>query len=230
MTGAVARSEQLDAIADNLANASTPGFTQSRPSFEAFLPADGDGNKTYTAAVESGTDLSPGPTILTGNPMDVAPEHGAFLSVLLPDGTTAFTRDGRIQIDSEGRLMMAGGGLALDRQGQPITVPPELAHVTAVDRHGVVTSNGEPQATLGLFQLGGPLNRLGAGLLSPGANGTALQVDTGVQTGAVIQSNARPLDAAVAMVSAQRHYDTAMQAISTYRRLDERANEVGRIR
>jgi flagellar basal-body rod protein FlgF len=73
MCGAAARSEQLDAIADNLANAQTPGFKASRPAFAAFLPGAGGGDKTYPAAVASGLDLRAGPTSRTDNPLDVVP-------------------------------------------------------------------------------------------------------------------------------------------------------------
>lgn len=227
MSGATARSEQLDAIADNLANATTPGFTQSRPGFEAILSASGTEEKTYTAAVGRGTDLTAGPTTLTGNPLDVAPLDGAFLSVARPDGSRAFTRDGRIHVAGDGTLMLAGGR-ALNRNGAPIVVPP--GQVTSIDREGRVLSNGEVQDQLGLFALQGPMTRLGAALLAPEAAGSAQPVETGLQVGAVAQSNAKALDAAVQLVSAQRHYDTSMQAIQTYRRLDERANELGKVR
>ena len=61
MCGAVARTEQLDAIADNLANAATPGFKASRPAFESFLPpgAAPTSDKHYPAAVGAGFDLRP---------------------------------------------------------------------------------------------------------------------------------------------------------------------------
>jgi flagellar basal-body rod protein FlgF len=227
MSGAVARGEQLDAIADNLANAQTPGFTQGRAAFESFLPASGGNEKSYTAAVARGTDLTAGPKAITGNPLDIAPEAGAFLSVLRPDGTTAFTRDGRLQVSPDGQLHL-GGGQVLNREGKPIVVPPHA--VTSINHQGAVLSNGQPQDQLGLFALDGPMTRVGAALLAPGPSGSARLVDSGVQIGALEQSNAKALDLAVQLVSAQRHFDTSMQAIQTYRRLDERANELGRVR
>ena len=79
MCGAAARQEQLDAIADNLANAQTPGFKAARPAFAAFLPASGAEDKVYPAAVASGFDLRAGPTVATGNALDVLPEDGASM-------------------------------------------------------------------------------------------------------------------------------------------------------
>ncbi len=227
MSGAVARAEQLDAIADNLANGQTPGFTQQHAGFEAFLPAGNNPEKTYTAAVSHGTDLTPGALSLTGNPLDLAAKDGAFFQVRQADGSTAFTRDGRVHVGAEGQLHI-GEAQLLDRTGDPISVAPGT--LTSIDATGAVLSNGEPIAQLGLFTLSGQLDRLGGSLLAAGPNGAAHPVESGVQVGALSLSNARPLDAAVQMVTAQRHFETSMQAIQTYRRLDERANELGRIR
>ena len=54
--------------------------------------------------------------------------------------------------------------------------------------------------------------------------------DGRVRIGELELGNAPALEATIQMISAQRHFDTAMQAIQTYRRLDERAVEVGKIR
>ena len=64
MCGAVARAEQLEAVADNLANAQTPGFKAARPAFESFMAASGAQDKHYAAAVATGFDLRPGPILL----------------------------------------------------------------------------------------------------------------------------------------------------------------------
>ena len=129
MCGAVARAEQLDSIADNLANAQTPGFKASRPAFETFMAASGAPDKQYTAAVATSFDLRPGPASRTGNPLDVLPDDGAFLAVQQQDGSTAYTRDGRLTLDAERRLVSGAGRLVLTPTGQPITVPPDLVPV-----------------------------------------------------------------------------------------------------
>jgi flagellar basal-body rod protein FlgF len=66
MCGAVARSEQLESVADNLANLQTRGFKASRPAFEAFLPAGGRYDKSYVATAATVVDLRSGPTTITG--------------------------------------------------------------------------------------------------------------------------------------------------------------------
>ncbi len=227
MSAAVARAAQLDSLSDNLANAQTPGFKASRPAFETFLGEE-PGDKSYTAAVATGTDLRPGQTSLTGNPLDVLPENGAFLAVETAKGQVAFTRNGKLSVDPEGTLL-SGGRPVLDVQANPIVLP--LDAKVAVDAEGRVTADGQEVAKLGVYQLAGPVDRLGGSLLAPSPEGSAIAVENPrVRSGEIELGNANVLEATVQMVAVQRHFDTSMQAIQTYRRLDERANELGRIR
>ena len=228
MCGAVARSEQLDSIADNLANAQTPGFKASRPAFETFMAPSGAQDKQYAAAVATAFDLRAGPTARTGNALDVLPGDGAFLGVQQPDGSTAYTRDGRLTLDADRRLVSGAGKLVLDTSGQPISVPPDLN--PSVDEHGRVHAGDIDLGHLARFRLDGPVERIGPTLLAPAEGGRAILVDASVRSGEVELGNSTALEATLAMVSAQRSYDTSMQAIQTYRQLDSRATELGRTR
>ena len=227
MTAAVARAKQLESIADNLANANTPGFKASRPAFEHFLAAGGGATQVPTAAVDGGLDLRPGTPIHTGRPLDVIPEGQAFLGVLLPSGTTAFTRDGRVSVDAEGNLLAAGGQL-LGRSGGAITVPPGVT--PTIDADGTVRADGVEVDRLALFTLAGPLTRGAPSQVIPASGGTASLVEGGVRPGELEGGNAPPVEAAIALVSAQRAFDQAMQSLEIYKRLSERGSELGRVR
>ncbi len=227
MCGAVTRSEQLDAIADNLANAQTPGFKAARPAFESFMAASGAQDKHYPAAVATGFDLRPGPTTTTGNPLDLVPEDGAFLAVRTPAGTTAYTRDGRLTLDADRRLV-SDGRPVLSRNGQAIVIPPDLA--PRVDARGVVHAGDDEVGVLALARLEGRVDRVGTSLLAPGPGGRAVPVEAGVRTGELELGNSTALEATVQLVSAQRSYDASMQAIQTYRQMDQRAVEVARVK
>ena len=227
MCGAVARQEQLDSVADNLANAQTPGFKAARPAFEAFMAPSGAQDKHYPAAVATGFDLRPGPTATTGNPLDVLPEDGAFLTLRTPAGVTAYTRDGRLTLDGDRRLV-SDGRLVLGRDGQPISLPAD--HGVRIDARGNVWADEVQVAQLGLAKLEGVIDRVGPSLLAPGQGGRAVPADSGVRTGEIELGNSNALEATIALVNAQRSYDASMQAIQTYRQLDQRAIEVARVR
>ena len=68
------------------------------------------------------------------------------------------------------------------------------------------------------------------GFSAAALGGAATPSEAPLQLGVVELSNAPPMEAAVQMISAQRHFDTSMQALQTYKRLDDRASEVGRVR
>jgi len=228
MCGAVARTEQLDAIADNLANAATPGFKASRPAFESFLPpgAAPTSDKHYPAAVGAGFDLRPGPSQRTDNPLDVVPGDGLFLQVRSKTGTIAYTRDGRMTVDPDRRLLIDGLPV-LSTDGQPISLPPTGA--PRVDANGSVWAGDEAAGQLGLVRLQGPVDRVGPALLAPGAGGQAVPAQNGtVRTGQVELGNATPIESVVQLISAQRTYDASMQAIQTYSQMNQRANDVAR--
>jgi len=71
---------------------------------------------------------------------------------------------------------------------------------------------------------------VGAGLLAPASGGSAESVEGKVRPGEVELGNATPIDGMVQLISAQRHFDASMQALQTYRSIDQRSAEVGRVR
>ena len=228
MAAAAARSQQLDSVADNLANAQTPGFKASRPAFQSFMPATPDGgqnDKILSAAVATGVDLRPGVMVPTERPLDVVPQPDTFLSVETAGGTRAYTRNGGIDIGPTGELSISGNPL-LDGEGRRISVPEGA--VPSLMENGDVMVDGSPVARIALFKLEGGVNKIGPSLMSA-ANATQVESGT-MQVGHLELGNAAPLEATISMISAQRHFDAAMQAIQTYRKLDERAIEVGRVR
>ncbi len=235
MAGAVARSDQLDAISDNLANSETQGFKKSTPTFEAFLADSGSKDQAFPVAVATAFDMTQGATLRTDEKLDVIPNSGSYLAVKNGD-TIAFTRAGHITLDGNGFLSAAGLPL-LDNGGQPIRIPdnkqPEIradgsVYATAAD--GTPQSSGERLGTLATFKLSGPLERAGGQLMRPQPGGHAVQVDSGVNVGELELSNTSPLICAVQMVSVQRNFEAAMQSIQTYRMLDQRAADLGRVR
>lgn len=227
MAAATARAAQLDAIADNLANTETPGFKAARPAFQAFLPNGArQTDKVFSAAVGTGTDMRPGTTVGTDNPLDVLPEGDLFLGVETATGPS-YTRNGKIQVSPDGQLQILGHAV-LSASGTPISVP--QGSVPTIDENGNVLADGAVVDRLGTFKVEGPMDRLGMALFGAGPGASVQQVEGKLQVGTLEMGNVPALESTVAMIGAQRHFETAMQAIQTYKKLDERAIEVGRVR
>ncbi|MES1172624.1 MAG: flagellar hook basal-body protein [Bacteroidota bacterium] len=229
MAAAAARAEQLESIADNLANGETPGFKASHPAFQSFLPkgAGPAADKVATAVVGTGADMAAGAVVTTGNPLDVIPHEDAFMMVQTSTGP-AYTRNGRLTVSPDG-LLISGGRLVIGLSGNPIQIP---VGATALihERAGSVMVGDVEVDRVALFQLQGNVAHVGPSLYGPGPGGAVTPFDGGVSVGQLEMGNSTPLSATVQMIGAQRQFETAMQAIQTYRRLDDRAIEVGKSR
>jgi flagellar basal-body rod protein FlgG len=133
-TGLDAHQTSMDVITNNLSNVSTNGFKRARPVFEDLLyqtlrqPGAQSSQQTQLpTGLQLGTGVRPvaaerihtqGNLQLTSNQLDVAVQGAGFFQVLMPDGTTAYTRDGSFQTDSQGQLVTANGF--------PVTTPGTL--------------------------------------------------------------------------------------------------------
>jgi flagellar basal-body rod protein FlgF len=222
MSGAQARSDQLDSISDALANVATPGFKTEHTAFATFLTEQG--NVAYAQAVGTSVDTRDGVVQQTGNPLDVVPQNGAWLQVQTPAGQVAYTRDGRMTVSEDGQLRVAAGAV-LSERGNPIYLPRDTTAQISGD--GTVTANGEILERLGTFQLNGSIDRVGGSLYTAD---TVQPVAQGMQVGAIEMSNSSALESAVGMVQAQRGFESSMQVIDIYKTMHDRANDLGKVR
>jgi len=233
MNGAAARTIELDAIADNLANLNTPAFKAERPAFASLLAAEQNGSRgaidhVHAATVATALDMRVGLTTPTGRSLDIVPKDDGFMAVMLPDGRTAYTRQGALNVNPAG-LLCSLDRPVLGLSGAPIAVP-QGQRVTISDE-GYVRVGDLSTDRLALYRLTGGIDRLGEGLLGPGKGGSVTAMpDIRVRTGALEQSNVNALESTVALVNAQRNFESSMQALQTYRRLDEKMAETGRAR
>jgi flagellar basal-body rod protein FlgG len=240
-TGLDAQQTQLDVITNNLANVSTNGFKRGRAVFEDLLyqtlrqPGARSSQQTeIPSGLQLGLGTRPiaterihtqGPLSETGNALDVAIQGEGFLEVLLPDGTSAYTRNGAFQKDSTGQLVTAAGYSL-----QPaITIPPNAVTVT-IGRDGTVSAQlaGQTAPTqIGTIQLvsfvnAGGLQSAGENLyLETAASGTPTPNTPGTNgTGLLIQaflegSNVNVVEELVNMIQTQRAYEINSRSIQT---------------
>ena len=240
-TGLDAQQTSLDIIANNLANTSTNGFKQARPVFEDLLyqtlrqpGAQSSQSTQIPAGLQLGTGVRPvstarihtqGSLQQTGNDLDVAINGAGFLQVLLPDGTTAYTRDGSFQRDNQGQLVTSSGYAV-----QPSITIPANALTTTISNDGVVsiTQAGNASTTqVGTLQLAtfinvGGLQSVGENLYmetassgtptpsTPGTNGAGVLNQRYVET-----SNVNVAEELVSMIQTQRAYELNSKVVST---------------
>ncbi|MDQ7743565.1 flagellar basal-body rod protein FlgG [Hydrogenophaga pseudoflava] len=251
-TGMQAQQTQLDVISNNMANVSTNGFKRASAVFEDLMyqnlrqvgAADTEQNNLPTGlqiglgvrTVATSRQFSQGSLQQSGNQLDIAVNGQGFLQVALPDGTTGYTRDGSLQVDSQGRLVTSSG-LAI---AGDITVPAEAQSVT-IGSDGVVTAkvpgNAQPQQ-LGNIELATFINPAGlepkgqnlytetvaSGNPVTGAPGTA-GMGTLMQ-GYVETSNVNVVQELVTMIQTQRAYEMNSKAIQTSDQMLQRLGQL----
>ncbi len=147
MTGAKQALEQQAAVANNMANVSTPGFRAQINNFRA-VPVVGEETATRAMVVATtpGADMRAGPLTQTGRALDVAVRGDGWLTVQMPDGSEAFTRVGNLQIGADGQLLTMDSRPVVGEAG-PLVVPPGSSLVIADD--GVVTAMGAGDPVVG---------------------------------------------------------------------------------
>lgn len=240
-TGLDAQQTRMSVIANNLANVNTTGYKMSRPVFNDLLyqtvrqpGAQSSQNTEIPSGLMIGTGVrtmstqkfyTQGNIIQTENSLDVAVSGRGFFEILLPDGETAYTRDGSFQLDSTGRVVTSNG-----YQLQPaITVPANTISVT-IGEDGVVSalvSGSTAPTQIGAIQLADFINPpglqpVGDNLLketaSSGAPTTGTPGTTGLGLtlqGSLESSNVNVVEELVNMIETQRAYEMNSKAIST---------------
>jgi len=239
-TGLQAQDAKLQSIANNLANVNTVGFKRDRAVFEDLFyqverqpgAQTNDGTVSATGVqLGNGTRLvgtqkvfTNGSLQTTGQSLDVAIVGQGFLQIQMPNGETAYTRAGQLQVNADGQVTNARG-LPLVPE---IAIPIDATAVT-IGENGLVTAkvpgNAEP-AQIGQITLVNFVNP--AGLLALGDNlyqetpasgvpneGTPGEDAFGtLKQGALEASNVQVVEEMVDMIAAQRTYEMNTKVLS----------------
>ncbi|WP_447932417.1 flagellar basal body rod protein FlgF [Sphingopyxis fribergensis] len=216
------------AIANNLANAQTPGFRADMASAQA-LWLDGSGLDARAMSSEEvlGADMKAGTVTQTGRDLDIAMQGDALLVVQAKNGEEAYTRRGDLQISPSGLLTTGDGSPVQGGQG-PVTIPP--ADAITIDQEGrvwIVPQGGDPENPQEVDRLrlatptgsdiakglDGLFRVKGGGILPDDPEARLL-------TRSIEGSNVTATAALVEMIEASRSWDTQLKMIGDVRDMD----------
>ncbi len=220
MTGASQTLNQQATVAHNLANVATPGYRAQTTALRA-TPVFGEGLATRAFVVDStpGADLRAGPIQHTGRELDVAVQGEGWIAVQAKDGSEAYTRNGSLMIDLEGRLLTRGG-LAVLGDGGPITVPTDAK--ISIGKDGTVSALPAGQAastivTAGRIKLVNPpaeqLNRGIDGLFRVRSGSTEADARVTLAENSLEGSNVNVAETMVQMISLARQFEMQMKLL-----------------
>jgi flagellar basal-body rod protein FlgG len=230
----LAQQLSVEVISNNIANSSTTGFKRLRAEFADLLYQDQRRVGTQTsntgtivpAGIQIGVGVKPvsvyrineqGNLLQTTNPLDVAIKGRGFLQVTMPDGTTAYTRDGSLKLNDTGEIVTQDGFPIVPG----LTVPATATELT-------ISAEGQVQATIpgqtaptlvGQLQLANFINpagmdAIGDNLLTEtqasGAPTTGNPGDVGfgtLQQNFLEGSNVNMVSEMTDLITAQRNYE-----------------------
>lgn len=238
MTGASQMLNRQAAVAHNLANASSTGYRAEEHRLRA-VPVQSNalqkGLATRAFAVDASThtDHTPGPTMITGRPLDMAVQGAGWIALQLPDGSEAYTRNGSLELNVNG-IVQTRSGVTVQGDGGPIAIPPDVKLSIGVD--GTISALPESGAqntvsVVGRIKLVNPpttdlvrgedgLFRLRDGSAAP--NDESVKIASGSLEG----SNVNPAEQMVAMISLARQFEMQMKMLSTADANDRAATQI----
>ena len=234
LTGMNSAMDRQRAVANNLANASTPGFRQE---VFAVTPATlRDGSIEARAMARGnvrGADMAQARVVPTGQPLDVALEGAALIAYQGPGGDEVYSRRGDLRIAATG-VLENGERLPVMGEGGPITVPAGFSVSIAPDG-SVLASDpaaaGEPPQLLDRIKLVSPEgSSLAKGIDSflrvPGGGVLPPDPTARLTPGALEQSNVQTAQTLVDMIDAQRAFEQRARIIQTAGELDEASSRL----
>lgn len=241
MSGAAQTINRQAAVAHNLANVSTTGYRSEEHRLRAVqvqtrtAPGTGAALPTRAFAVDASThtDFSPGPMLETGRALDVAVHGKGWITLSMPDGSEAYTRNGSLELSVNGVLQTRNGTPVMG-DGGPITIPPDSK--ISIGQDGTISVVPETGAqntvnSLGRIKLVNPpeenLRRGGDGLFRT-ADGNPAPADDRVKIagGYAENSNVNPVEQMVSMISLARQFEMQMKMISSADQNDRSATQV----
>lgn len=231
--GMAAQQEQLDAIGNDLANASTTGYRSERVGFSDLLynAVDEAGTETSTGAGARaeviGRSQAQGSIQETGDPLNLAIEGEGYFQVKSADGHTGLTRNGNFGVDASGDIVSAEGSQLVP----PIKLPAGVsASEVKISSDGTVTAGKRTLGQIKLVTVVAPDHLLayGNGVLTPtAASGPVQDASSGkIHQGALENSNVDISKEMALMVSTQRAYQMSSSAIQTESQMMSIANQL----
>ena len=241
-SGMMAQQYNTEVVANNLANMNTTGYQRRRTEFSDLIydvaerkpSRSSRAGKIVPGGVKSGHGVrmasiyrvsEQGSLTSTSNSFDLAIQGDGYFQILLPNGDTAYTRDGTFQLNANGQMVSADGFPL-----QPgITIPVGALDVSINGSGEVIVTEeaGQAGSNVGTIQIAsfpneGGLKAMGANLFQATQSSGPATIDNpgkagygSLMQGFLETSNVDPITEIATMIAAQRAYEMNSKVIQT---------------
>lgn len=210
---------QMDMIANNLANMSTPSYKGEKPLFTEFLNpgSKGQGKVSYVEDFGMVRNLELGTISPTGNPLDIAINGEGYFSIQTQDGIR-YTRAGAFMLSAQGQIVTRQGDPVLDTAGRPIAIPPGTRDIT-ISSDGTISADNLQLARIVpvSFEDERALKKLPNSLFETDQVAQPLQ-GFELRQGMIEGSNVQPVLEMTQMIDVSRAYQSAQRFVETEHR------------
>ncbi|MDP1556424.1 MAG: flagellar hook-basal body complex protein [Hyphomonas sp.] len=214
--------QEMQVVANNLANSSTTGYKTDRAIFAEFLVGAGPSQDSLSMGGLAGHafKFEQGDLNFTGGQFDLAVQGDGFFVLQTGQGPR-LTRAGHFQLSAESTLVDPMGNSVLGAGGNPITIPQEATRVS-ISSDGSISADGLLIDRVGVVKAQGELQR-DSNTLFAAPEGYAPFEEATVVQGALEQSNVSPVLEIARMIEVQRAYEAGQAMLE---REDDRINQL----
>jgi flagellar basal-body rod protein FlgF len=215
-SGMRAQMEALDLVANNLANLNTSGFKEEKAFFTVLDNEINAGELTPKKAMvqaQSVMNVSEGQLEATQRELDIAIDGNGAIAVDTPQGAR-YTRNGHLNINSQGMLCAAGSAPVIGDKDKPIVLGPGPV---AINQNGDIYQNNVRINRIRIVTFDSPsaLVREGDSLMTPaGKSVTPKPANGKVMQGYLEQSNVNPVACCVSMVGIMRQFEAMQKSVN----------------
>lgn len=240
MSGAKQNMQAMQLRANNLANVSTTGFRadlEQARSMQAY--GEGLPSRVFSMTERPGHNFEQGSVVTTGRDLDVTVQGDGWISVMDKTGKEGLTRNGNLNIDSNGLLTNSSGHAVLGETGAPITLPIPISKVE-IGKDGTISvvPQGAPADAIEVvdrIKLTKPDNRTlykdVNGLFRSKDPNAVYTADAQVKllTGAVEGSNVNAIGEMTSLIDIQRQFEMQVKMMNTAEDMDKTSDSLLRM-
>lgn len=229
VSGARVKMQALEALSNNISNASTPGFKKDRVDFASVLNSATAANANginFTRLAGDFIDFTQGTPEHTGGTFDLALNSKGLFKVQGKNGFL-YTRLGSFRRDKNGTLVDHSGNRVMDERNRPIVIP---KGETEIEQDGSILVNGAEAGKIGIFTVDDQslLQKLGGSQFTlPAGVGDKVYGNAQVLQGSLESSNVNIMQDMAKMMDDLRTFESYQKVVKTYGTLAEKDNQLG---
>ena len=219
---------QLDFVANNVANASTPGFKSEHLYYAMKGKAAQENSRVDLGPTTTTIDFAQGTLNRTGNKFDLAIEGDGYFTIQTRNGI-AYTRNGNFILNKNNEIITHAGDYVLGESGKIVISGEEVS----IDGDGSIQVDGSVAGKLRItaFSNPGDITRADVGqYMDSGKAGPKKANNYSMASGYLEMSNVNVAKEMVDMMDIQRTFETYQKIILTMSDFDKiSTSRIGRL-